>query len=79
MVIVGLANHPIDRGLTTAGAAALARGLGDDDLLGRAEPLHRHGRRCDQRILHLCHLSRRCYSQGSAGDGINLADHGADQ
>lgn len=54
VIIVGLANYPVDGGLAAAGAATLARGLGDDDLLRGAEPLHRHGPGgVDQRSLHL--------------------------
>lgn len=44
VVIVGLANHPIDGWLAHAMAAALAGGLGDNDLLGPPEAIHRLNR-----------------------------------
>jgi len=45
--VIGLPDDPVDRRLADSRAAALARGLSDDDLLRGAEAVHGHGLRCE--------------------------------
>ena len=47
VIVISLPDDPVDRRLAASMAAALARGLRDDDLLRGAEAVHGHALRCD--------------------------------